>query len=133
MSMIGGQLHERFPPGVGLPARVSQAIRSVWIRHAGSAPREIETAIRANTITCTMTGGTVEFSEGMIESGAASGGPPESEYKADAVAAVVGVTGQRVKLLVSKSDPAADVATEIFTLEESLLRRRPRQAGGTRG
>ncbi|HKG35905.1 MAG TPA: hypothetical protein VKA89_05650 [Solirubrobacterales bacterium] len=104
-------------------------MRSVWISHAGSAPREVETTIRANTVICTMTGGTVEFSEGMIEARVAPDGPSSSDYRADAVAAVVGVTGQRVKFLLSKSDPAADVATELFTLEESLRRGRPRESG----
>ena len=133
MPMTGDEIHEQLPSGAGLPARVSQAMRSVWIRHAGSAPRQVETMIRANTVLCTMTGGTVEFSEGMIESGVATDGPSSPDYKTDAVAAVVGVTGQRVKFLLSKSDPVADVATELFTLEESLQRGRPREARGTPG
>src|SRR5436190_16397116 len=103
MPMKGDELYEGPPTGAGLPARISQAMRSVWIRHTGHAPRQVETMIRANTVICRMTGGTVEFSEGMIESHTALGEPPSSGYKSDAVAAVVGVTGQRVRFLVSES------------------------------
>lgn len=132
MRMKGDEPYEGPHSGTGLPARISQAMRSVWIRHTGHAPRQIETMIRANTVVCRMSGGTVEFSEGMIESDAAVGVTPSSGYKSDAVAAVVGVTGQRVRFLVSESDPVADVATERFTLEDSLLKGRPRRAPGTR-
>ena len=67
----------------------------------------------ADTIICTITGGTVEFSEGMVDPAPAQG----STYRSDALAAVEEATGRHVKFLASRSDTAADVATEIFTLD----------------
>ena len=48
-------------------------------------------------------------------------------YKREAVAAVVGLTRQRVASFVSSHDRDTDVATEIFTLEPSFGRGAPRQ------
>ena len=108
----------------GMPAEVSRSLESVWARHAGASPQAIETVMMADTVICKISGGTVEFSEGMVapqgslteETRAAA---EESTYKSDALAAVEEVTGRHVKFFASRSDPAADVATEIFTLEGS--------------
>ena len=47
-------------------------------------------------------------------------------YKREAVAAVVGLTRQRVASFVSSHDRDTDVATEVFTLEPSFGRGAPR-------
>ena len=111
------------PQADGLPAEVSRSLESVWARHAGASPQEVETVIRADTVICTLRGGTVEFSEGMVDpatflSEKANGGVATT-YRSDALAAVEEVTGRHVKFFASRSDSAADVATEIFTLDEA--------------
>jgi len=107
----------------GLPAEVSRSLESVWAHHAGVAPQKIETVIMARTVICTIRGGTVEFSEGMVDTRSCLSGedkaPSErSHYKSDALAAVEEATGRHVRFFASRSDNAADVATEIFTLAE---------------
>lgn len=112
--------------GAGLPAQISQSLELVWTRHSGRRPRAVETAIRGNVVICDVRGGAVEFSEGMLEPAAST--PPESaeddgasSYSTDAVAVVGRLTRQRVRLLASTLDREADVATERFVLEPSLL------------
>jgi len=111
------------PQADGVPAEVSRSLESVWTRHAGASPQTVETVIMADTVICTISGGTVEFSEGMVDphsvlSKAAGPRAETSTYKSDALAAVEKATGRHVKFLASRSDRAADVATEIFTLED---------------
>ena len=104
----------------GLPADVSRSIEAVWARHAGRQPREVETTIMAGTVICTIRGGTVEFSEGMVDPGWSVGersNAPRPTYRSDALAAVAEATGRQVKFFASHSDSKADVATEIFSLE----------------
>jgi hypothetical protein len=106
-----------------MPAEVSRSLESVWVHHAGAAPQAVETVIMARTVICTIRGGTVEFSEGMVDSrsclsGGAEGAAEKSAYKSDALAAVEEATGRHVRFFASRSDNAADVATEIFTLED---------------
>ena len=110
------------PQAEGLPAEVSRSLESVWAHHSGTAPTEVETVILARTIICTIRGGTVEFSEGMLDSrGCLSQGEREpaekSAYQSDALAAVEQATGRHVRFFAGRSDSAADIATEIFTLE----------------
>ena len=110
-------------PVDGLPAEVSRSLESVWARHAGASPQEVETVIRADTVICTIRGGTVEFSEGMVDPRSflgekAKAAAEASTYKSDALAAVEEATGRPVRFFASRSDSAADVATEIFTLED---------------
>jgi hypothetical protein len=112
------------PLSDGLPAQVSRSLGSVWTRHAGVSPGEVETVIKADTVICTIRGGTVEFSEGMVDprSCLAEGAKAEVEahtYKDDALAAVEEATGRHVRFFASRSDSVADVATEIFTLEDA--------------
>jgi uncharacterized protein YbcI len=107
-------------PADGLPAEVSRSLESVWARHAGTSPREVETVIMADTVICTIRGGTVEFSEGMIDPRSClseKARDDDSTYNSDALAVVEEVTGRQVRFFASRSDSAADVATEIFTLE----------------
>jgi hypothetical protein len=56
-----------------------------------------------------------------------------ASYKKDAVAAVVRLTRQRVMSFVSSHDRDTDVATEVFTLEPSLLQGRPRSLAQSEG
>jgi len=58
------------------------------------------------------------------------GGLTPDDYKRDAVAAVVNLTRQRVSSFVSSHDRDTDVATEVFTLEPSLQKGRPRSLAG---
>ena len=107
-----------------MPAEVSRSLESVWARHAGAAPQEIETVVMADTVICTIRGGTVEFSEGMVDprsflSESAKPTAATSTYRTDALAAVEEATGRQVRFFASRSDRAADVATEIFTLEDN--------------
>ena len=51
-------------------------------------------------------------------------------YKREAVAAVVGLTRQRVASFVSSHDRDTDVATEMFTLEPSFGRGAPARLRG---
>ena len=111
-------------PGLaqGLPAVISRSLETVWTRHAGRAPQKVETAIRAGTVICTIHGGTVEFSEGMIDPGWSVGegsDAPRETYRSDALAAIVQATGRQVRFFASRSDTEADVATEIFSLKGS--------------
>jgi hypothetical protein len=53
-------------------------------------------------------------------------------YKSEAVATIVRLTRQRVRMFVSSHDGDTDVATETFTLEPSSSRGRPpEQRGGS--
>jgi hypothetical protein len=105
----------------GLPAEVSRSLESVWSRHAGAAPKEVETVIRASTIICTIRDDTVELGDGIVDARRrpAEGDGAQSTYRAEALAAVTEATGRRVKYFVSRSDSAAGTATEIFTLDEA--------------
>ena len=109
-------------PVDSLPAEVSRSLGSVWARHAGTSPEAVETVILADTVICTIRGGTVEFSEGMIDPQSCSGEAAKpraaaATYRSDALTAVERATGRPVKFFASRSDSAADIATEIFTLE----------------
>ena len=110
------------PEADGLPAEVSRSLGTVWARHAGRPPREVQTTIMAGTVICTIRGGTVEFSEGMVDPGwsvGESSKAPRATYRSDALAAVAEVTGRQDRFFASRSDSKADVATEIFSLEAS--------------
>lgn len=114
-------------PISGLPARISQSLEVLWTRHSGQHPGLVETAIRGNVVICKLSGGVVAFSEGMVAPPARSAAvPADATYTTDAVAAVGRLTRQRVSSLVSSHDREADVATEVFTLEASLLKGSPR-------
>jgi hypothetical protein len=111
---------ERPSPSAGLPGRVSESLEALWTHYAGAPPGDVQTAIRGNVIICTLSGGVVEFSEGMVApptvGPGSTGDPAGSDYRTDVIAAVVDLTHQPVRSLVSSHDGETDVATEVFTL-----------------
>ena len=110
-----------------LSAEVTRSLTSLWTRYAGKRPRNGRTEIRGNVVTCQMTDAVGDFDRSMTrDSVHGVRSPTLADYKRDAVAAVVGVTQQRVTSFFSSHDRDTDVATEIFTLEPSLGKGRPR-------
>lgn len=119
----------------GLPAKISRALGSLWSEYAEERPSEVRTEIRGNVVTCRLIDAVGVFNKGMNS--------PQTHdtvrgvqkltlagYKTDAVAAVVRLTRQRVTSFLSSHDRDTDVATEIFTLEPSLQKGRPRSLAG---
>ena len=121
-----------------LSADLTRSLSSLWTRYAGKRPTSGRTEIRGNVVTCQLIDAVNDFNKSMISPQTADsvrgvGKPTLAEYKREAVAAVVGLTRQRVTSFMSSHDRDTDVATEIFTLEPSLGKGRPRAlAGGTR-
>lgn len=118
-------------PPIGLSAKISGALGSLWSQYAGERPREIRTEIRRDVVTCQLFDAVGAFNRNVIDPQAGGAGRgvgrlTRATYKRDAVAAVVGLTRQRVTSLVSSHDRDTDVATEVFTLEPSLQKGRPR-------
>jgi len=114
-----------------LSAELTKSLSSLWTRYAGERPTNVRTEIRGNVVTCQMIDAVGDFNKRMIapQSGdtvAGVGKPTLAQYKRDAVATVVGLTRQRVTSFMSSHDRDTDVATEIFTLEPSLRKGRPR-------
>ena len=70
-----------------------------------------------NAFTPGCTGAVGSFNSAMAAPGSFRTRPTVDAYRRDAIAAVVGVTRQRVARLESSHDEATDVATETFTLE----------------
>lgn len=121
-----------------LSAELTESLTSLWTRYAGKRPTNGRTEIRGNVVTCQLIDAVADFNESMIapqtgDSGRAAGNLTPAGYKRDAVAAVGGLTRQRVSSFISSHDRDSDVATEVFTLEPSLRKGRPRSlAGGSR-
>ena len=118
---------------VGLAARLTESLSSLWAEYAGSRPDAPHTDIRGNTVTCVLPGAVGDFDLSMANdrSREVGEGPRRltpATYRREAVAAVVGLTRQRVIGFVSSHDRDTDVATEIFTLEPSLRRGRDGRA-----
>lgn len=118
-----------------LSAELTESLSSLWTRYAGRRPISGRTEIHGNVVTCQLIDAVGAFNRSMIspqtrDSVRGVGKPSLADYKRDAVAAVVGVTRQRVMSLVSSHDRDTDVATEIFTLEPSLGKGRPRSLAG---
>lgn len=110
-----------------LSAQLTESLVSLWTRYAGKPPTDARTEIRANVVTCVLADAVGDFNRGTISRatqdtvhGVAQGTP--AAYKREAVAAVVGLTRQRVASFMSSHDRDTDVATEVFTLEPSLLK-----------
>jgi uncharacterized protein YbcI len=104
-----------------LSAEVTSSLTSLWTRYAGKRPSNGRTEIRGNVVTCQLTDAVGDFDRNMTrDSVLGVRSPTLADYKRDAVAAVVGVTQQRVTSFFSSHDRDSDVATEIFTLEPSL-------------
>jgi uncharacterized protein YbcI len=116
-----------------LSAEVTSSLTSLWTRYAGKRPSNGRTEIRGNVVTCQLTDAVGDFDRNMTrDSVLGVRSPTLADYKRDAVAAVVGVTQQRVTSFFSSHDRDSDVATEIFTLEPSLGKGRPRSPAGGR-
>jgi uncharacterized protein YbcI len=114
-----------------LSGEVTKSLTSLWTRYAGQRPTNGQTEIRGNVVTCVLADAVGDFNESMIapQTGDTVGGAGKltlANYKREAVAAVCDLTRQRVTSLVSSHDPDTDVATEVFTLEPSLGKGRPR-------
>jgi len=113
-----------------LSAQLTNTLGSLWARYAGKRPTKVRTVIRGNVVTCRLIDAVGDFNKSTIspQTGASVGGlgkPTQAHYERDAVAAVVGLTRQRVTSFVSSHDRDTDVATEVFTLEPSLAKGRP--------
>jgi uncharacterized protein YbcI len=118
-----------------LSARISRAFGSLWTEYADKRPSEIRTEIRGNVVTCQLIDAVGVFNGNISapqthDTVRGVGKLTPAGYKRDAVAAVVRLTRQRVTSFVSSHDQATDVATEVFTLEPSLQKGRPRSLAG---
>jgi hypothetical protein len=113
-----------------MAAEITRSIASLWTHYAGTPPANARTEIRGNVVTCVLVDAVSDYNRSVIAPQArdavqGEGKRTHAAYKRDAVAAVVGVTRQRVTRFVSSHDRDTDVATEIFTLEPSLKRGAP--------
>jgi uncharacterized protein YbcI len=123
---------------ISLPGKISSALGSLWTEYADERPNAVRTEVRGNVVTCRLVDAVGVFNRNLIAPQTHDSVPVErkltlANYKRDAVAAIVGLTRQRVSSFVSSHDRDTDVATEVFTLEPSLQKGRPRSlAGGSR-
>jgi uncharacterized protein YbcI len=113
-----------------LSADLSESLASLWTRYSGKRPTSARTDIRGNVVTCVLVDAVGDFNRNMIAPQAhdtvrGTGKLTPATYKREATAAVVRLTRQRVASFVSSHDRDTDVATEVFTLEPSLLRGAP--------
>lgn len=114
-----------------LSDRISGAFGSIWTKYAEEEPSAVRTEIHGNVVTCRLIDAVGVFNRSMIapqtrDTVRGVGKLTAADYERDAVAAVVRLTRQRVASFVSSHDRDTDVATEVFTLEPSLQRGRPR-------
>lgn len=122
------------PRGTGpatLSSTISRAFGALWTEYADKPPSEVRTEIRGNVVTCRLIDAVGAFDRNMIapqthDTVRGIGKLTPAGYKRDAAAAVVKLTQQRVASLISSHDRDTDVATEVFTLEPSLQKGRPR-------
>ena len=119
-----------------LSGELTESLTSLWTRYAGKRPSNGRTEVRGNVVTCQLIDAVSDFDKSMSapqtrDSVRGAGKLSPADYKRDAVAAVVGLTRQRVASFVSSHDRDTDVATEVFTLEPSLRNGRPRSAVGS--
>jgi uncharacterized protein YbcI len=120
---------EKLP--ASLSDRISGAFGSLWSQYSDQRPSAVRTEIRGNVVTCRLVDAVSAFNRRMIgpqthDTLRGVGKLTPADYKRDAVAAIVGLTRQRVTRFVSSHDRDTDVATEVFTLEPSLRQGRPR-------
>jgi len=118
-----------------LSTRISRAVGSLWTEYADKRPSHIRTEIRGNVVTCQLIDAVGVFNGSMNapqtdDTVRRVGQLTPADYKRDAVAAVARLTRQRVASFVSSHDRDSDVATEVFTLEPSLQKGRPRSLVG---
>ncbi len=114
-----------------LSSELTESLTALWTRYAGQRPTNGRTEIRGNVVTCQLMDAVGDFNRSMESPWTGESIPgveqlTQADYKRDAVAAVVGLTRQRVTSVLSIHDPDTDVATEIFTLEPLLQKGRPR-------
>ena len=127
--MIADAATARLPGG--LPGEVTKSLVSLWTKHAGTAPTDARTVIRGNVVTCVLVDAVGGYNRSMVARGSTDamwgvGDPAPVAYKREAVAAVTGLTRQRVASFVSSHNRDTHVATEVFTLEPSFGRGAPR-------
>ena len=114
----------------GLPGELTQSLVSLWTQYAGQAPSTARTQIRGNVVTCMLVDAVGDYNRSMSAPQArdtvrGAGELTPAGYRSEAVAAVVRLTRQRVTSFISSHDEETDVATEVFTLEQSLGRGSP--------
>ena len=131
---------QRLP--VGLQTRLTSAFASIWTEYAGKRPSAVRTEIQGNVVTCVLVDAVADFDRSMATRRTRDpvrgvGKLTSASYEREAVAAIVGLTHQRVASFMSSHDRDTDVATEIFTLEPSLSRGAPslgeKRSGPTSG
>ena len=105
--------------GASSTTRISEAIRQVWANYSPSRPCTVRTEISGDVVTCQIVDAVATFDRAIAAPGSYLVRPTLDTYKKDAIAAVVGVTRQRVTRLMSSHDRDTDVATEVFMLEPS--------------
>ena len=103
--------------GANSSTRISEELKLVWDGYARTPSSAVRTEIAGDIVTCRLTDAVGSFKAAMAAPGSFRTRPTIDSYRRDAIAAVVGVTRQRVASLVSSHDEATDVATEVFTLE----------------
>jgi hypothetical protein len=105
----------------GLPAMITGSLASLWRRYANGPPSDVRTGLRGDVVTCVLVDAVGSFESGLhspsAQAGLGGAGAALARYRAEAVDAIVRITGQRVSSFVSSHDRETDVATEIFTLE----------------
>jgi hypothetical protein len=109
--------HEDARGGASSSTRISEELKLVWDGYARTPSTTVQTEIQGDVVTCRLTDAVGSFNSAMAGPGSYLRRPTLDSYRRDAIAAVVGVTRQRVTTLVSDHDLATDVATEVFTLE----------------
>jgi len=105
------------PGGSSSTTRISEAVGLVWGKYSGSRPRSIRTEMHGDVVICRLLDAVCSFNAALAAPGSYLMRPTLADYKRDVIAAVVGVTRQRVAGLESSHDKDTDVATEVFTLE----------------
>ena len=108
------------PSSVSSVKEISEAVAGVWGKYSGTRPRSIRTEIHGDVVICRLFDVVNSFNEALAEPGSYLTRPALVDYERDVIAAVVGVTRQRVKRLESRHDRHTDIATEVFTLERGL-------------
>ena len=103
--------------GASSSTRISEELKLVWDGYARTPCGTVRTEIHGDVVTCRLTDAVGSFNSAMTAPGSFRTRPTLDAYRGDAIAAVVGVTRQRVTSLVSSHDATTDVATEVFTLE----------------
>ena len=111
---------EAIAPATELPDEISRAVGNIWTHYSrGVRPADVQTEIRANVITCVLTGAVGAFDKGMAldDEPAPARKRSANAYKLDVRTAVRKLTHTRVDALISKHDAKTDVAREVIILQ----------------